>query len=224
MILVFDLDDTLYDEMTFVRSGFSKVSEYLEKKYRVPPRESFALMLNLLRQNGRGRVFNDLLSNYGLSQGNIKKCLSIYRSHEPAISLYEEADDCLNRFKGIPKYIVTDGNKLVQENKIKALNLGQRVKFSFITHRYGRIHSKPSPYCFFKICEKEKCLPQQVIYVADNPGKDFVGIKPFGFITVRVLTGQYRNVSAAKAYQADYSINSLSELTPGFVRSLARRI
>ena len=35
MILVFDLDDTLYDEITFVYSGFSAVSKYLSLQFNL---------------------------------------------------------------------------------------------------------------------------------------------------------------------------------------------
>lgn len=212
MVLVFDLDDTLYDETTFVSSGFQAVARYLLEKYRLPREAALALMMKQVSL-GRGRVFDDLLIRYGIySKKLVKKCLSLYRLHQPAITLYPEADACLKRFSDYPKYIVTDGNKLVQGNKIKALGLEQRVKFCYITHRYGIKNAKPSPYCFQKICEREKVRPQEVIYVGDNPGKDFVGIKPLGYQTIRVRQGQYKEVSKPPEFEADFRIKSLAEL------------
>ena len=33
-VIIFDLDDTLYLERTFVESGFKAVAEYIEKKFK----------------------------------------------------------------------------------------------------------------------------------------------------------------------------------------------
>ena len=36
MILVFDLDDTLYEEISYVKSGFKKVSDFMKSEYEIP--------------------------------------------------------------------------------------------------------------------------------------------------------------------------------------------
>jgi putative hydrolase of the HAD superfamily len=110
-------------------------------------------------------------------------------------------------------YIVTDGNKTVQKNKLIALGLHEMVKFCFITHRYSIRHAKPSPYCFLKICEREKVAAEKVVYIGDNPHKDFVGIKPFGFKTIRIKKGQYEDIVKSDEFEAKYCMNSISELS-----------
>ncbi|MGE5606004.1 MAG: HAD family hydrolase [Bacteroidota bacterium] len=212
MILVFDLDDTLYEELTFVKSGFRAVAYYLNEQYSIPVQNGLDFMLRKL-SSGRGRIFDDLLIHHGIFKKNlVRKCVSTYRLHQPEIKLYPEADACLERFRHYPLYIVTDGNKVVQNNKIKALGLDKRVKYCYITHRYGIKNAKPSPYCFVKICEREKVNPKEVVYIADNPHKDFVGIKPLGFKTIRVLQGQYRKLVLGNDYEAAHQISSLGEL------------
>lgn len=212
MILVFDLDDTLYEELTFVKSGFRAVADYLNEQYSIPVQTGLEFMLGKL-SSGRGRIFDDLLINYDIYKKDlVRKCVSIYRRHRPEITLYPEADVCLERFRDYPLYIVTDGNKVVQQNKIRALGLDQRVKFCYITHCYGIKNAKPSPYCFLKICEREKVSPKEVVYIADNPHKDFVGIKPLGFKTIRVIQGQYKDLILSKEYEANQQIYSLREL------------
>lgn len=221
MILVFDLDDTLYEELTFVKSGFRAVARYLSEQFSVPVQTGLEFMLEKL-SSGRGRIFDDLLINYGIYKKNlVRKCVSIYRLHRPEITLYPEADACLERFRDYPLYIVTDGNKVVQQNKIKALGLDQRVKFCYITHRYGIKNAKPAPYCFLKICEREKVTPKEVVYIADNPHKDFVGIKPLGFKTIRVLQGAYREIRLSCDYEADNRIGALDELTEDFLATIS---
>jgi len=220
MVLVFDLDDTLYDELTFVRSGFRAVSAFLEAELNFPTETSFQWMIERLAA-GRGTIFDDLLRTHGIySKRLVRKCVSVYRGHRPDIHLSEAAARCLERFRDVPKYIVTDGNKIVQANKIKALGLTEVMKDCFITHRYGIRHAKPSPYCFLKICEQEDVPPQTVVYIADNPEKDFVGIKPLGFKTIRLMQGQHRDLRLPAEYEADRQIMSLDELTEEFLESL----
>jgi putative hydrolase of the HAD superfamily len=220
MIIVFDLDDTLYEEISYVKSGFRAVADYFEQRCSIPAEESFSFMLERLK-GGRGKIFDDLLFFYNIfSRERVKKCLSIYRGHFPNITLYPEADIFLRKFVECPIYIVTDGNKLVQQKKLAALEIENRVKFSFITHRYGKMRAKPSPYCFLKIAEWEKALPEDIVYVGDNPYKDFVGIKPLGFRTVRILQGNFKDIRLAEEFEAQRSIHSLTELTEEFLEEL----
>jgi len=219
--IVFDLDDTLYDELTFVLSGFQAVADFMLKDLHIPSAESLRFMQKELQQNGRGRIFDETLREYGAyTAKNRRKCLSIYRLHKPNIRLYPEADDCLTRFKTLPVYIVTDGNKIVQSNKVTALGLNSRIKRAFITNRFGRDKAKPSSYCFRKIAKIEKAETEEVVYIADNPRKDFVGIKPLGFKTVRLLKSQHSSIKLSPEYEAETTIDSLNELTADFLANL----
>lgn len=212
VIIVFDLDDTLYDELSFVRSGFSAVADFLSPILNKPRDMIFkGLCEELLMQ--RHHVFDRFLAKQGVnSRQMVKRCLSVYRGHEPQISLYPQARKCLERLQKFPLYIVTDGNKLVQKRKYLALGLDRYVKRCFFTYAHGLHRGKPSPYCFERICQIENVPPSDIVYVADNPHKDFVGIKPLGFQTVRVLTGPYRNDQVEKNYDADLSIPDLDAL------------
>ena len=84
---------------------------------------------------------------------------------------------CLNRFKSFDKYIITDGNITAQRNKIKSLGLKTQFKKIIPTYQYGISHSKPSILCFNMIMKIEKCEPSEMVYIGDNPHKDFVNIK-----------------------------------------------
>lgn len=211
-VIVFDLDDTLYNELSYVKSGFLAVAKYLSAYYGIQSDESYAFMLDKLK-NGRGRIFDELLLKYKIYKKLlVKQCISIYRSHKPEIHLDQDAAFCLDTLSRYPLYIVTDGNKIVQKNKLISLGLFEKVKFCFITHQYGLKHAKPSPYCFLKICGLENTEPQNVVYVGDNPYKDFIGIKPLGFKTIRIYKGHYKDISMLENYEAQFKISSLFEL------------
>jgi putative hydrolase of the HAD superfamily len=223
MVIVFDLDDTLYEEETYVYSGFRVVADYLQELFPDLTREEMYEELKKELKEGRQGVFDRFLIRKGRkSQRLVQKCLQIYRQHTPVIQLFPEADACLDRFLSYPLYIVTDGNHLVQRRKCLALGLPQRVRRCFYTYAHGRHRGKPSPYCFQSICRLEQTVPSNVVYVADNPYKDFIGIKPLGFKTIRVLTGPYRAIEMDEEREAHLRIHDLSELDVSVLQTLLK--
>jgi putative hydrolase of the HAD superfamily len=212
MVLIFDLDDTLYPEATYVEGGLAAVAAWLRETRGWDAGESLRHMRATLRREGRGRVFDRLLEQHGAaSRRMVGRCVAVYRSHRPSIHLCPEAVDLPRRFPG-PLYLVTDGNKRVQQAKVDALGIAGWFRRVFITHRHGIRHAKPSPYCFERIRRLERCDWNQMLYVGDNPAKDFVGIRPLGMHTVRVLTGMHRAVKAAPGHEAEHRIARLDGL------------
>ncbi|MNB88558.1 hypothetical protein D3C75_355750 [compost metagenome] len=54
-----------------------------------------------------------------------------------------------------------------------------------------------------------------MVYIGDNPLKDFVGIKPLWVRTIRVRRGMFQDVEAENGkFEAEYEIDSLYELFP----------
>ena len=222
MIIVFDLDDTLYDETTYVRSGFRAVAAFVQREWRVPRARMFAAMVRHLEREGRGRVFDTALAEFGIrTRAAARRCLAVYRGHSPDIRLSAAGARCLRRFADQPKYLVTDGNARVQEAKVAALGIRRLFRRVFVTHRFGRQHAKPSPYCFQRIAALERAAAREIVYVADNPRKDFVGIRPLGFRTIRVLTGPFGRQRAHAGFDAEVAIAGLDELTPALLDRLS---
>jgi putative hydrolase of the HAD superfamily len=144
------------------------------------------------------------------SSALVKKCIKRYRAHPPKIILGRGARNLLISLRAHRLYLVTDGNKLVQARKIAALGLEPFFRRIFITHRYGVANAKPSLYCFERIKELEQCAWEDIMYVGDNPAKDFVNLNKVGAHTVRVLTGSYKDVQARPGYEARFVIPSLT--------------
>ena len=118
MILIFDLDDTLYAEKEFVKSGFKAVSRYLHLKFKLNEKKIFLQLLKILKENGRGKVFDNLCLQLKLKKKFlVKKLIQVYRTHDPKISLSKDAIKILKHCSEFSKYIITDGNYLVQKKK-----------------------------------------------------------------------------------------------------------
>lgn len=211
-ILIFDLDDTLYAECSYVESGFKAVAMYLQNLHGWCAADSFGYMKQVLQSEGRGYVFNRLLERHGdMRRSAVIDCVKIYRHHLPDIKL---ADSARNLLQGLepPLYLVTDGHKCVQQLKVRALGIEPLFTKVFITHRYGIHHAKPSTHCFELIRARERCDWSDMVYVGDNPAKDFVNLNLLGVCTVRVLTGEHRKVVAKPGYDALHVIENLGRL------------
>jgi len=65
MIPIFDLDDTLYDELTYVRSSFRAVAVWGEANLGLDADVSYARLLEILAAEGRGQSFNRWLDGQG---------------------------------------------------------------------------------------------------------------------------------------------------------------
>ena len=58
MVVCFDLDDTLYPEIEYVKSGFKAVSEYLTQEISKKDADTlYNSLVSILKENGRGEVF-----------------------------------------------------------------------------------------------------------------------------------------------------------------------
>ena len=213
MIIIFDMDDTLYDESKYVMSSMDAVAKYLSEKYLFNKEIVFKNSILELETNGRGKVFDAVLKKYGIySKKEVLKCIGVYRRNIPQIKLFDEASMVLRQLSDLPKYVVSDGNKLVQSMKADALGLDKYFKKIVLTHRYGVKHAKPSSYCFSIIKDIENCEWSDLVYIGDDPNKDFVQLNSLGVRTIRVHTGRFIKQKAKEGFDANYHINDLSEL------------
>jgi putative hydrolase of the HAD superfamily len=221
MIIIFDLDDTLYPEIDFVIGGLKEVSNFLEEKYGLESNMLFNEMKSDLNLYGRGSIFNNALKKHKIfSVRNLKKCIAVYRSHNPKIKLYPEAENCLLELKEYRKYIVTDGNTMVQRKKINALGIKHLFVKTIPTYQYGLNFGKPSVLTFQKIMKLENCHADKLVYIGDNPNKDFVNIKKIGVRTVRVLTGVYKDLIKENEFESEFKFENLNDLTIEFIKKL----
>lgn len=224
-LVIFDLDDTLYDERSFVESGFLAVSRFLEKQYGINAEQCQAIQLSLLDANGRGQVFNDLVRLLGLPQSLVFRLVSIYRSHPPKLSLLEGASDSLElsgELANMKPHLVTDGNRLVQRKKVAALGLGDVLGRAWYTRDFSVNSEKPCAEVFRKLLASEKLEASNAIYVGDDPNKDFVPMNLLGGTSIRLRRGRFQDHEPVNSnYAADYSVSDHKELQELLAKLLA---
>lgn len=214
-VILFDLDDTLYDEMQFVKSGFKAVSLYISKDNNIEQKVVYQLLLDVLEEHGRGKTFDIVLKKLGLyNKKFIPKLVEVYRTHKPNLFLYPEISNVLStlRKQGYKLGIITDGNVEVQRNKVEALKIKNFFNCMIFTDEYGIEKQKPNPLPYQKAMEKLEASANEIVYIGDNPYKDFITARKLGIFTIRIMRGQYKNIKLRKKYESDCQIQNLENI------------
>ncbi|MDD5327720.1 MAG: HAD family hydrolase [Phycisphaerae bacterium] len=216
--VVFDLDDTLYDEIDYCRSGFKAAAESLSNMVDVlTPEEIFDSLWQHFIAGNHTRTFNAALDDFGISYDEelIQRTIEIYRDHEPPIELPADSAKVLKQLS--PKYtlaLLTDGFLPAQQLKVKSLGIEKYFKCIIYTEQLGRQFWKPSPVGFEKIMQTLKTKPEEMVYVADNGEKDFIAPNQLGFLTIQVTRPAriHKSASDAPHTAARHVIGELAQL------------
>ncbi len=213
-VLSIDLDDTLYKELDFVASGFSAVASYLALSAQVDESKVLSELDSNFKRYGRGSVFDMTLKHFNIfSKAEVRKCLSLYRSHRPKISLAPHVEEVLVLVsQKLPLYLVTDGNRIVQRRKVDALGIEPLFKRIIYTRDRGLVSEKPSLTCFESIIRREGIGWGELMYVGDNPRKDFISLRASGAITVGVQDGPYSKDRLHSKFQPEFKIQTFIDL------------
>ncbi|TDQ31158.1 putative hydrolase of the HAD superfamily [Zeaxanthinibacter enoshimensis] len=176
-LIVFDLDDTLYNEIDFLRSAY----ELIAKKIR--PDEWKLLFSSMFSRYRCGKdVFEWLSATYGCEKNDL---LKMYRYHKPDISLFDGAEQLLKdiRKNGGSLGILTDGRSLTQRNKIEALGITEFFKQIIISEEIGT--EKPNRRNF-DVFETNEGF-NKYYYIADNFKKDFLSPNQLSWTTIGLI-------------------------------------
>ncbi len=214
-VIVFDLDDTLYLERDFVRSGFRAAAMWLQQEIGLPGLETRCL--ELFADGHRTHVFDIALRELGAGDdgGLVARLVEVYRTHMPTISLAGDAERYLRQRPDNRRYaLITDGPAATQMAKIRALDLERRLDHVICTGAWGSGFDKPHPRAFQALEAWSGTAAQHLVYVADNPSKDFVTPKARGWWTVQIRRAErIHQVTAADAqHEAHAAIVSLEAL------------
>jgi len=215
LCVVFDIDDTLYLERDYVRSGFAAVGAWVKKWLGVDdfPATAWALF----EQGRRGDIFDEALRQAGVEPNPdlVRSLVSLYRCHRPAIALLPDASRCLEDLRERAAIaVVSDGPAVSQTRKAEALGLDKLAHPLIFTELWGAEFRKPHTRAFETV---QSCYPQhgvRFVYVADNPAKDFSAPRQLGWTTIRVRRpgGLHFAVECAGDARPDFEVTDLSRV------------
>lgn len=206
-VVVFDLDDTLFNELDYLKSAFKAIAQRLEPKAWKP---LYAYMFSLYRS--KENVFTSIADKYQL---NTHDLINWYRFHQPNIQIFDGAFQILSQIKerGGRLALLSDGRVNTQMAKVEALGIAHLFDQIVISEALGT--EKPHVNNFQTIEDISK--GQQYYYIADNFKKDFVTPNSKGWCTIGLVDNgmnihyQHHEFYDPK-YLPQYFIISLTEL------------
>jgi len=213
--VVFDLDDTLYLERDFVKSGFQEVDNFLKKKGVMS--EFYPLAWDLFLSGKRGDIFNRVLVSRDkyFDSNLISEMVEVYRAHKPRINLLDDAKWALSYYHKIYEIsLISDGNLNTQKNKFNSLNIKNFFSKTYFTDFWGMKYWKPNSHVF-RIFEKDVGLSgHKCVYISDNPLKDFIAPNKLGWRTIQILrsNGEYSMCKPPENGIPDLKVSSLLDL------------
>jgi len=187
--VVFDLDDTLYAERDYVRSGYRAVAEVLRRRIHCTERFEDWMWMQFLAGHSR-QMFNRLNERYHLklTETDLERLMEVYRTHQPTIEPYGGMADFLGRLSGSYRLgLLADGFLPAQALKLHALRLERYFDAVVFTEQLGREFWKPSPRGFELIAQRLDVSHAACAYVSDNPTKDFAAPNQLGWRSIQLL-------------------------------------
>lgn len=206
-VFIFDLDDTLYKEIDFLKSAYREIAKVIGHP------EAFDFMLDSYLYGDN--AFKSVIDKYHL-KFTVDQLLDIYRNHKPNILLEQDTITTLDELKarGIIMCLLTDGRSVTQRNKIEALGLYRwfTQEDILISEEFG--HGKPSIECYQHFLGRYP--DAQFTVIGDNPTKDFLTPNKFGWTTICFLDdGQNihkQDYEVTKEYLPKHRIYTISQL------------
>jgi putative hydrolase of the HAD superfamily len=202
-IFVFDLDDTLYSEFDFQKSGIIFVCKTLNYSKS---------LTDIILSDKKNWVQNIILNtNNKLTKSEL---LFLYRNHLPNICLYNDAKLFLNILKknNIEISLITDGRSITQKNKLRSLGIHNVFRKIIIS---DEIHSEKPSEINYKLVMSDY-TDKEYIYIADNPNKDFITPNKLGWTTICLLDRGYnihkQNFNLSKEYLPQKIVKSFDEI------------
>ena len=203
--IVFDLDDTLYNEIDFLKSAYVAISKELA------PDAWQAIFANLFsRYRNKSNVFEYVSQTYGIP---INQLIESYRSHQPNIKSFDGVAEVMEAIKQKEGKIgiITDGRSTTQRAKMEALGILDYIDAIVISEEIGS--EKPDEQNYRAIEKALGCTTNY--YIADNFKKDFITPNRIGWKTVGLLDKGLNIHSNAFEYQ------DKAHLPQGFISSIA---
>ncbi|WP_296386897.1 HAD family hydrolase [Winogradskyella sp.] len=206
-VVVFDLDDTLYNEIEFLKSAYRHIAKKMDTENWKP---LYSVMLSLYRSEQN--VFNFLVKKYSV---DIKVLIEMYRNHIPDIELFDGVLEVMNSIKSNNGQlaIITDGRVKTQSAKLKALGIENLFDKIIISETLGT--EKPNEANYKAI--ETSLIGSEYYYIADNLKKDFVTPNILGWATIGLIDNGLNIHSnshqhCTEAYMPDDFILSYKEL------------
>ena len=197
-VVAFDLDDTLFRERDFCRSGFRFLCD--PERYRIPNIRNYPSSGELAQLVEKMDVeieacrnpftpFADFfLKRTDNGKFDIQTHINAYRNHLPEnLGFAEGVEETLENFadRGFRMALITDGRSATQRRKIEALGLKRFISPDMFLISEETGVDKHSSQMFATVV---RFFPEakEFYYIGDNPLKDFYHPNLLGWTSIQI--------------------------------------
>ena len=176
--IVFDLDNTIYDEIEYLKLAYHWISYKIVLSDNTKlQNEIYDFLVDEFMKNGRKNLYQKLKNSKKIDDFN-------------EFTL----ENFLNGLRTCPVnsnqiFILTNGNVEQQVNKVKSLNIPfkETIAISYASSK-GIKYQKPNPYFLDKIISENSFINNEILYIGDssidnetakNIGVDFLYVSDF---------------------------------------------
>lgn len=215
--VVLDLDDTLYLERDYVRSGFGAVADHLASTRGVGAEQVRDHLWQRFTRGERGSHFDDLVASDPAlhDRVDVRDLVEVYRHHTPDIRLLPGIADLVQALREADRRtaVISDGALASQQAKVAALHVDQLVDGPVVlTDVWGREKWKPHPRAFLQVQDTWQLPGRALVYVGDNPHKDFDAPRTLGWACVRLRLPGQLHADVPDRIEPDATVTSVEAL------------
>ncbi len=215
--IIFDLDDTLYDcSGTLVLKSKKLTAKIISKAIKCSETEALKLQLELEDRLGpKADISHEIANQYNLPKDFCEEISNTFNTLEvEGATLFPDTMASIDELKrtGYKLFLVTFGNREMQEKKIKALGLERAFDKIIITD-----NPLGKEKCFREILTKYDLEPEQVLCIGDKIKDEIEVGKKLGMHTALMKHGRHYNFYKSEITEnAPYTfITKISDLLRG---------
>jgi len=195
-VILFDLDNTLYDYKCHeiaLNSTLTKFNIYeLKNEFDIMANELKIDLLNTSSCHSRLIYFKKLIERFNLILNPLDLNDFYWTIFYENIKLFDGVLNLLNIFKNqtIKMGIITNFTLEHQLHKLKMLNIDKY--FDHITTSEEVLLEKPHPLIFYTILNKFDCLPKNALMIGDSYKNDIIPALKIGMNAIHINDCEYK--------------------------------
>ena len=136
-------------------------------------------------------------------------------STRPSIAYLPGIEALLSELRDlqVPLAVISDGPLVSQAAKAEALGVARYADPVVLTDAWGTAYWKPHVRAFEAVARAFDLPAERLVYIGDNPDKDFHAPTQLGWTSVRLkLPGQVRETLPHDAVPPTHEVGSVAEL------------
>lgn len=170
-LIIFDLDNTLYNENEYLFEGYKNIAKHIESKYNIKFLDTYNFLKNRFLEGGRINLFNNMISYFELDENELSSILELLRTYKPKhkFHIFPIMKNFLYEIETTQTdyVIITNGNVQQQKNKVDHIlwgKLNPKIVYANL------FKPKPYPDSFLDYLSKQnkKYKREKVLLIGDN--------------------------------------------------------